>query len=374
MPTPVTAAVVREVGAPFTFERLLLDDPRPDEVRVRIEAVGLCHTDLAVQHGHLPTKFPVVLGHEGAGVVEQVGDAVRGLAVGDPVALSFASCGACPACLQGRRAYCVRTPQLNLGGVREDGTSTASYAAGSAVNGSFFGQSSLATHSVVAARNVVKVPGGHPAELVAPLGCGVQTGVGTVLNSLAVPAGASVLVTGAGAVGLAAVMGAVVAGATTIIAVDVIADRLALARDLGATHTIDSSVTGAALERIVREITGGGATHAVDTTGAASVVESALRATVFGGTVALVGVPRPGTSLDLGLLSASGRTVVGAIEGDSVPQTFIPTLLALHAAGRLPVDRLVRTYPFEELDRAITDTTTGRTVKAVLVLPTAATV
>ena len=369
MPTPVTAAVVREVGAPFTLERLLLDDVRPDEVLVRIEAVGLCHTDLAVRHGHLPTKFPVALGHEGAGVVEQVGSAVTGLAEGDRVALSFATCGACRACLTGRRAHCLRTPQLNLGGLRQDGTSTASDAAGSAVNGSFFGQSSLATHSVVAARNVVKVPGDQPAHLVAPLGCGIQTGVGTVLNSLAVPAGAAVLITGTGAVGLAAVMGAVVAGATTIIAVDVVAERLSLARQLGATHTIDTSASDVRLERVVREITGDGATHGVDTTGVGPVVESVLRATCFGGSVALVGVPRPGTGVDLGLISASGRTVVGAIEGDSVPQAFIPDLLALHTAGRLPVERLVRTYPFSALADAVDDTTAGRTVKAVLLMP-----
>ncbi|MFC6154939.1 NAD(P)-dependent alcohol dehydrogenase [Nocardioides yefusunii] len=365
----VRAAVVPERGAPFEFVDLLLDDPRPDEVRVRIVAAGLCHTDLGVQAGHLPTLFPVVLGHEGAGVVEAVGDAVRTVGVGDRVALSFSSCGRCPHCLTGRRSYCVRTPQQNLGGTRSDGSTRLSTLDGTPVNGSFFGQSSFATHCLVSEYDVVKLPDDAPLTLAGPLGCGVQTGVGTVLNSLAVPAGASVLVTGAGAVGLSAVMGAVLAGATTIIAVDVVEERLALARELGATHTFNSSEVD--LVREVRRLTGGGTSYAVDTTGVPAVVEQVLRATVFGGSVALVGVSKPGASIDLGLVSASGRTVVGAIEGDSVPQTFVPQMLALHAAGQLPVEKLVRTYPFDELATAVADTTSGRSVKAVLLFEAA---
>lgn len=366
MPTPARAAVVAERGAPFEFVDLLVDDPRPDEVLVRVVAAGLCHTDLGVRAGHLPTRFPVVLGHEGAGVVEAVGEAVTSVAVGDKVALSFSSCGRCAHCLTGRRAYCVRTPQQNLGGARADGSTRLTLPDGTPVNGSFFGQSSFATRALVSEYDVVKVPADAPLALAGPLGCGVQTGVGTVLNSLAVPAGASVLVTGAGAVGLSAVMGAVLAGATTIVAVDVVDERLDVARELGATHTLNS--TSVDLVREVRRLTGGGVGYAVDTTGVASVVEEVLRATVFGGSVALVGVPKPGSTIDLGLVSASGRTVVGAIEGDAVPQTFVPELLALQAAGRLPVQKLVRTYAFDELDKAVDDTTSGRTVKAVLLL------
>lgn len=373
MPTPIRAAVLSDVGEPFVMSDLMLDDPRPDEVLVRIVAVGLCHTDLAVQHGHMPTAFPAVLGHEGAGIVEQVGTAVTGFDKGDPVALSFASCGECTRCLDGRRAHCLDTPALNLGGHREDGSTTLATLDGDTVHGNFFGQSSFATHVLVAAKNVVSLGDHAPLEICGPLGCGVQTGVGTVLNTLDVPAGSSVVVTGAGAVGLSAVMGAVVAGATTIVAVDVVPDRLELARELGATHTINPDDTDACdapvdVAREVRRITGGGAEYAVDTTGSAAVIISLTKATLFGASIALVGVPQPGSTVPLGLVSASGRTFIGGIEGEAVPQTFIPRMLALHAAGRLPFDRLVRTYPFSDLSRAIDDTAAGRTVKAVLLL------
>lgn len=373
MPTQVQAAVVDALGAPFRLADLLLDDPRPDELVVRIEAVGLCHTDLAVQHGHLPTRFPAVLGHEGAGTVAQVGSAVTGVAVGDRVALSFASCGHCAHCLAGRRAHCVDTPARNLSGRRPDGTATLTDLDAVPVSGNFFGQSSFASHALVTAHDVVRLPdhlGDVPAHLVAPLGCGVQTGAGTVLRSLDVQPGQSVVITGSGAVGLSAVAGAAIAGATTVVAVDVVEARLDLARELGATHTVNSSgLSVRDLTKQLRAATRGGSDHTVDTTGIADVVTAAVQATLFGGKVACVGVPRPGTSIDLSLVAASGRTFVSAIEGDSVPQTFIPQLLDLHGSGRLPLERLVTTYRFDDLDQAVADTASGRTVKAVLLLP-----
>lgn len=367
MTTSVRAAVLHGVGEPFRLEDLTLADPNPDEVLVKVVATGLCHTDLVVQHGHIPGSFPSVLGHEGAGIVEQVGSAVQGLAVGDTVGLSYAACGRCRNCLAGRQAYCLRFMPLNFGGVREDGTTTLTAADGSAVHGSFFGQSSFATHALAAAKNVVKLPAGMPAELAGPLGCGIQTGAGTVLNSLDVPAGSAIVVAGTGAVGLSAIMGAAVAGATTIIAVDVIPERLELAQRLGATHVINGSEedTGA---RIV-EITGGGATYAVDTTGVAPVVAQLIQATAFGGKIALIGAPGPGATLDLGLIAASGKTLVGVIEGDSIPQNFVPDLIALHQAGRFPFDEIITTYPFDQMEQAIADTQSGAAVKAVLVMP-----
>lgn len=367
MTTAVRAAVLPGAGESFRLEDLVLDDIHADEVLVKIEAVGLCHTDLAVQHGDIPGSFPYVLGHEGAGVVEQVGDAVSGFAVGDKVALSFAACGRCRNCLAGREAYCVSFMAENFGGVRADGSHTLSTGAGTPVSGNFFGQSSFATHAIAAAKNVVKLPEGAPVDISGPLGCGIQTGAGTVLNSLAVPAGASIAVTGTGAVGLSAVMGAKVAGATTIIAVDIIDSRLEFAKKLGATHTINSKDEDAAAR--ILEITGGGVDYALDTTGVAPVIASLFQATAFGATIALVGVPRPGTTLDLGLLSASGKTVLGAIEGDSVPQNFIPQLVSLYLAGQFPFDQLVTKYPFDQIDQAIADTASGKAVKAVLVMP-----
>jgi len=367
MTTPVRAAVLHGVEQPFTFEDLVLDDIQPDEVLVKITSVGLCHTDLAVQHGHLPGAFPFVLGHEGAGTITQVGAGVIGLEVGDAVALSFAACGHCASCLSGRQAYCENFMRLNMAGVRENGTKTLKDADGKEVSGSFFGQSSFATYSIAAAKNVVKLPEGSPVDISGPLGCGIQTGAGTVLNSLAVPAGASVVVAGTGAVGLSGIMGAKVAGATTIIAVDIIDERLAFARKLGATHTINSRNEDPVAK--IQEITGGGAQFAMDTTGVPQVITSIITATTFGAKIALVGVPRPGSTIDLGLLSASGKTVVGAIEGDSIPQTFIPQLMALHLAGRFPFDQLVTKYKFEDIQQAIDDTTSGKSVKAILMMP-----
>lgn len=367
MPTTARAAVLSAVDAPFTFADIVLDDIRPDEVLVRITATGLCHTDLAVQHGHIPGAFPFVLGHEGAGVVEQVGVAVTEFRVGDHVAASFASCGHCANCLTGAEAYCLNFFPLNVGGTREDGSITLAAPDGSPIHGSFFGQSSFATRAIVAARNLVKIPEGVPLDIVGPLGCGIQTGAGTVLNSLDVPAGASIVVSGTGAVGLSAIMAAKLAQATTIIAVDVLPERLERAIELGATHAINGT-TEDVVGRI-REITGGqGASYAVDTTAVPSVVANLVEATVFGAKIALVGVAKPGAQIDLGLVSGAGKTLIGAIEGDSVPQVFIPQLLALHAAGQFPFDKLITRYPFDQLEQAIADTQTGAAVKAVLTM------
>jgi aryl-alcohol dehydrogenase len=369
MVTPVRAAVLRGVDEPFTFEDLTLDDIRPDEVLVKITAVGLCHTDLAVQHGDIPAGLPLVVGHEGAGVIEQVGSGVTGFAVGDAVALSFAACGSCRNCLAGREAYCVNFLMLNVAGIREDGTKTLTAADGGPVSGSFFGQSSFATHAIAAAKNVVKLPAATPLEIAGPLGCGIQTGAGTVMQSLGVPAGGTIAITGTGAVGLAAVMGAVVAGATTIIAVDILDSRLEFAAKLGATHTINSADEDPVAR--IREISGGGVDYALDTTAIPQVVTSLFRSATFGAKIALVGVPRPGSVIDLGLISGSGVTVLAAIEGDAVPQTFIPQLVRLYQAGRFPFDELITTYPFDQLEQAIADTESGKTVKAVLVMPAA---
>ncbi|MGO3884893.1 MAG: NAD(P)-dependent alcohol dehydrogenase [Mycetocola sp.] len=367
MSTTVRAAVLHGVDQPFQFEDLTLDAIRDDEVLVKITSVGLCHTDLAVQHGDIPAAFPFVLGHEGSGVITEVGGAVSGFAVGDAVALSFAACGTCRNCLAGKEAYCINFMPLNFGGAREDGSTTLSTTDGDDVRGNFFGQSSFASYAIAQAKNVVKLPEGSPVEIAGPLGCGIQTGAGTVLNSLAVPAGSTIVVTGTGAVGLSAIMGASVAGATTIIAVDIIDSRLEFARTLGATHTINSKNEDVVAR--IQEITGGGADYAMDTTGVAPVIASLFQATSFGAKIALVGVPRPGSSIDLGLISAAGKTVIGAIEGDAIPQNFIPQLIALHQAGRFPFDKLVTSYPFDQIETAIADTASGTTVKAVLVMP-----
>jgi aryl-alcohol dehydrogenase len=376
MTTTAHAAVLHGVDSPFVFEDVILDDIQSTEILVKIVATGLCHTDLAVQHGHIPGTFPQVLGHEGAGIVEQVGSSVGEFSIGDHVAVSFAACGHCANCLAGREAYCLKFMALNIAGVRGDGISTGSItssgtmtgADGSAMTGSFFGQSSFATHAIVSARNAVKIADDISLELVGPLGCGIQTGAGTVLNSLAIEAGSSIIVSGTGAVGLSAIMAAKAAGATTIIAVDILDERLAFATKLGATHVVNGK-TDDTVAKILGVTDGLGAQYAVDTTAVPAVITDVINATQFGATIALIGVGKPDAMLPLALVTGAGKTLVGAIEGDAVPQNFIPKLLALHQAGLFPFDELITTYPFADIEKAIADTASGAAVKAVLVMP-----
>src|SRR3954452_8215879 len=249
------AAVVESGGAPFTLVDVELDEPRADEVLVRMTAAGLCHTDLGVASGGLPFPLPGVLGHEGAGVVEAVGPAVTGVAPGDHVVLSFTSCGDCRNCDGGHPAYCATWLPLNLlGGRRADGTSTISRD-GEPLGGHFFGQSSFAERALVDERSLVKVDPDVPLESIAPLGCGVQTGVGAVCNVMKPVNGSTIVVLGAGAVGLSAVMAASLSPATTIVAVDRVAERLQLAKELGATHTVTAGESD--LGEALAEITGG---------------------------------------------------------------------------------------------------------------------
>nr|WSY53876.1 NAD(P)-dependent alcohol dehydrogenase [Streptomyces sp. NBC_00886] len=358
----VTAAVLRGTGSPFTFEELELSSPRPDEFLVKLSSSGLCHTDLAFAHGDMPAPTPVVLGHEGAGIVVETGSAVTDFEVGDRIAVSFASCGRCPQCLAGKAAYCAIFEPLNFAGTREDGSTTLTAADGSVVHGSFFGQSSFATHALISARNAVKIPDGVDLDLTGPLGCGIQTGAGGIINSLKVGAGDSVIISGAGAVGLSAVMAARAVGATTIIAVDVLEPRLDFARELGATHVVNGSEEDAVAH--IKEITAGGADFALDTTGVPSVILNDINAVTFGGTIGLVAIG-PSTAT-IPIPAITGKTIRHISEGDSVPQVFIPRLISLYRQGAFPFDKLITTYPFKDLDRAIADTRSGAAVKAVL--------
>jgi aryl-alcohol dehydrogenase len=366
MSTPTTAAVVESAGAGFTLSEVQLDDPRPDEVLVRIVAAGLCHTDLGVMAGALPFPLPGVLGHEGAGVVEAVGSAVDSVAPGDQVLLSFSSCGACANCRDGHPAYCATWLPANLlGGHRADGTATVTRD-GQELGGHFFGQSSFARHALVDARSVIKVAADAPLELLAPLGCGVQTGAGAVWNVLQPRPGATLLVTGAGAVGLSAVMAARFTPATTVIAVDRVGGRLKLAAELGATHTIDT--TEIDLAEALAELTGGrGVDGVVETTGAVPVLRACIDALAARGTAVIVGAPAFGTevALDVNHMLA-GRTVTGVTLGDSETQTLIPILVDLVVSGRMPIDRLIRHYRFEDIGQAVGDVVSGEAIKPVL--------
>jgi len=366
MPTTTRAAVVESGGAPFTLCDIELDEPGPHEALVRMVATGLCHTDLGVASGGLPFPLPGVLGHEGAGVVEAVGSAVTGVAPGDHVVLSFTSCGDCRNCDGGHPAYCATWLPLNLlGGRRADGTSTISRD-GEPLGGHFFGQSSFAERALVDERSLVKVDQDVPLESIAPLGCGVQTGVGAVWNVLKPVTGSTIVVLGAGAVGLSAVMAAALTPATTIVAVDRVGERLALARELGATHTVNAAEEN--LGEVLAALTGGqGADGIVETTGNVNVLRQGVDALAARGTVVVVGAPPFGSEVSLdvnGLLG--GKRVVGLTLGDAETQSFIPALVKLVKEGRLPLHRLISTYPFADIDQAVRDMGAGKAIKPVL--------
>jgi aryl-alcohol dehydrogenase len=359
----IEAAVCREGAASPTIETLELEAPRAGEILVRIAACGVCHTDLRV--ASRPGPRPIVLGHEGAGVIEQVGDGVESLRPGDPVLMSFSWCGDCPACRRHARAYCQSTGALNFSGLRADGSSPLSKG-GELVFGAFFGQSSFATHAICQARTVVKAPADLPLETLAPLGCGVQTGAGAVLNSLNVRPGQSLAVFGVGAVGLSAVMAGKVAGADPIIAVDVNPARLALARELGAAEAIDPADVDPVAA--ILDITGAGADAVLNTTDLPDVYLQGVAALAAKGTFGFVTMPKAELALDLARIFLGGRKIQGVVQGDSEPDVFIPRLIELYRQGRFPLDRLITPYPFEAIAEAMHDSEAGRAVKPVLLM------
>lgn len=364
----ISAAVVREAGGDFRIETLTLEEPRADEVRVRIVATGLCHTDLVVRDQVLPTPLPAVLGHEGAGIVEAIGSDVRDLAPGDPVVLGFAACRACEPCQAGEPSYCVHFTPLNFGGCRDDG-SQALHDGHGAVSSHFFGQSSFASHALVSAKNVVKVPSSAPLALLGPLGCGIMTGAGAMLNTLEAGPSDTVLVSGAGPVGLSGVMAAAAAGCGTIIVVDPLESRRAFAKTIGATHAIDPA-TGTVADQ-VRDISPAGATRILETSGAVPAIEAAIGALGPRGRLAMVGVPKAlDASIELAFLPliSLGASIHGVTEGDADPNTFIPHLISLYQEGRFPFDRLMTKYPLSQINEAIADQHAGRCIKAIMVM------
>jgi aryl-alcohol dehydrogenase len=360
------AAVIDKPGAPFLVQEVTLDEPRPSEVLVRMVAAGLCHTDLGVQAGGIPFRLPGILGHEGAGVVEAAGSAVSKVKPGDKVLLSFTSCGACGACRGGHPAYCdTWVPRNLIMGARDDGTATA-YRDGAAIGGRFFGQSSFARHAIADERSVVKVDGDAPLDVLAPLGCGIQTGFGTVWNILAPAPGATLAVFGTGAVGLAAVLAATLLPLQSVVAIDVVPARLGIARDLGATHTVNGQEQDAAAA--IAEITGGrGVDYSIDTTAVPAVVRTAVDALAIRGTCAIVGAPPLGTEAAFEVQSLlPGRRITGVTLGDAEPETLIPQLAGLHRDGRLPLEKLITYYSLTELDAAARDMHQGVTIKPVI--------
>ncbi|MEE6210071.1 NAD(P)-dependent alcohol dehydrogenase [Salarchaeum sp. III] len=360
-----TAAVVHEAGAQFELETVELDDPRSNEILVDMTAVGLCHTDLSVKSGDQPTPLPAVLGHEGAGVVQEVGDEVDRVQPGDNVVLSFDYDDTCPNCHTGHPANCESFGERNFSGRRPDGTSPISLD-GEEISGRFFGQSSFAEHAVVSEQSVVPVADDAPLDRLGPLGCGIQTGAGGVINSLDPAAGDSIVVFGAGSVGLSGVLGAELCGCGDVIVVDIVDSRLEKARDLGATDTVNSGDVDD-LDAELRDRLGGGADYTLETTGVTDLLRQAVDLLRPTGVCGVIGAPPRDETVDIdvnGLLS--GRNIRGIAEGDSVPPEFIPDLVDLHQQGRFPFDEFVTSYDFEDINQAVEDVHDGGVIKPVL--------
>jgi aryl-alcohol dehydrogenase len=366
----IKAAVVSEKSGPFAIEAVELCEPRPDEVVVRVVASGMCQTDLHGRDGYFVSPYPAVYGHEGAGVVHAVGSAVRSLVAGDHVVMSYPWCGTCANCRQHRLNYCLNSRALKSNGTRADGSTLLSKN-GTPVYSAYFQQSSFGTFAITQERYTVKVRKDAPLELLGPLACSGQTGAGAVLNALKPNAGESLVVFGVGAVGLSALMAARIAGCNPIIAVDIHDHRLALARELGGTHIINHKACDDVVGEI-RKLTGGGARYTVEASAEPKVLREAIDCLMMAGTCALLSSARRGTdaSFEMPFLQ-QGRVVRGVVQGDSVPQEFIPKLVDLIMEKRFPIEKMITFYDLADINRAAEESSSGKTIKPVLRMPAA---
>ena len=361
----VKAALTMGLSEDFVIGEIDLAEPKETEVLVKIAGCGVCHTDACAKDGQAPgPNLPAVLGHEGSGVVEKVGSAVKGIEPGDHVVLAFPSCGTCEMCRQGHPSCCEHLDDIAFGGILPEGTSRLSK------NGktlsAFFGQSSFAEYAVADQRNVVVVDKDVDIALLGPLGCGIATGAGTVLNALRPGPGDAIAIFGCGGVGLSALMAAKASGCTPIVAIDAVPSRLETAKELGATHVIN----GKECEDIaaeIKKITEGGADVSVESTGVPALVNTALYCLKRGGTCAEVATTSKPVPIDMQLaLMGVQKKLIGVVEGDSLPQEFIPKLIRLYKAGLFPFDKLTEYYKFEDINQAFEDSRSGKTIKPIL--------
>lgn len=370
MSRETTALVLREVNGPFTLETIKVNSLKPHEALVEIHAVGLCHTDLSCATGVLPAVTPAVFGHEGGGVVVETGDEVDEAQVGDKVLLSYAFCNNCRQCKTGRAPYCDSMMPLNFGGLRGDGSSGLALGDGSIIRAHFFGQSSFSKLAVVHRKCIVKVPEDTPLDLFAPLGCGLQTGAGSILNTLNVQEGSTVAIFGVGSVGLSAIMAANIRKAKEIIAIDIQPSRLELAKQLGATCIVNSAEVDALTE--IRKICPpSGVDYALDCSGVLQVIETMVDSLGPCGRACSAGAPTPGKRASVDVFShlVMGKEYVGCHQGGSIAKEMIPYLIEQHKKGQYPLEKLIVKYDLLDFERAIKDTKNGSTIKAVLRWP-----
>ncbi|QEY25426.1 NAD(P)-dependent alcohol dehydrogenase [Neisseria zalophi] len=366
------AAVVSGKGADFEIRSLKIRQPKGDEVLVKIVATGICHTDVSARNQYYPVPLPVVLGHEGAGIVQAVGSEVKDLKVGDHVILTYGYCGHCEECYTGKQPFCVESYERNFGGCDTDGSHAIFDEQNNPINDHFFSQSSFATLAIARESNAIKVPDNAPIELLGPLGCGIQTGAGTVMNALEVTPASSFAVWGAGSVGLSGLLGAKLLGASTIIAVDIVDSRLELAKELGATHVINSKKQDPV--EAIREITGGGVKFALETTGIPAILTQGVNALGRLGKIAVVGAPPMGTpaEFDVNDLLIYGKSIIGNVQARTTPKKFIADLVDLYLKGDFPFDKLVKYYDFKDINQAVADSHSGVTLKPILKIADAA--
>jgi len=367
MSVETKAAIVRKPAGPMTIEDVTIDSLRDNEILVRIAGTGLCHTDLVFAAGLTILKPPAVFGHEGAGIVEKIGDAVAGVSVGDHVVMTFNSCGNCVRCESGHPAYCLQFPAMNYGSGRADGSCTV-HVGDQCVSANFFGQSSFAGYAIGNERNVVPIDKDVPIELMGALGCGVQTGAGSVMNAMACPEGSTLVILGGGAVGLSAVLGGAIQGCSTIIVIEPKPSRREMALELGATHVIDPA--DGDVVAAVREIVTIGVDFIFDTTGIPDLLTQSIQMLAPLGTLGIVGISNPidaSLPLPINQMVGAGFRVMGIIEGDVDPHEFIPRMVSLYREGRFPFDKLLKSYKLEDINEAIADQHAGQCIKPVLI-------
>lgn len=361
------AAVINRANEEYQLEVLNLGEIHSDEVLVKIVASGICQSDEGTRDGSL-APLPAVLGHEGAGIIEKVGSGVKGFEVGDQVVLSFGYCTVCDNCRTGQPSACDHYVELNIsGGKRNDGTYRFYKEDGTPVS-NFLNQGSFSTYTITNQASLIKVDPNADLRKLAPLGCGLMTGFGTVVSALKPETGNSIAVFGTGAVGLGALMAAKIEGCSNIIAVDIVDSRLELAKVLGATYTINSKTENLA-ERIAEITNDNGVNYSIDTTGVSQVMLSSIQVLAKNGVAVPLAVTKNTIEFNpLEELVLGTRKLIGVNLGNIIPQLAVPKLVEYHNEGRFPFDQLIKYYRFEDINKAVADSNSGVTIKSVLIM------